>query len=92
MKNWYWIALVMALMAAPLAGRLTSAQEAAKASSLQKSYKVEVDGTKEWVDTKIDVRGGTKLKITAEGKVTYPKKNKSFGPEGIKRGFAERHP
>ena len=80
---------VTAVLAAGLAGASAWAQESGKASALQKSYKVEVDGTKEWVDTKIDVRGGTKLKITAEGTVTYSKKRKTFGPEGIPRGFAD---
>jgi hypothetical protein len=89
MKTWRWTVVALALLAAIVPGRMAAGQEAAKESSLQKSYKVLVDGTKEWVDTKIDVRGGTKLKITAEGTVTYPKKNKSFGPEGIKRGFAD---
>jgi len=59
------------------------------ASSLKSSYTIEVDGSKEWVDTKIDVRGGTKLKITAEGTITYSDKRKTFGPEGITRGFAD---
>ena len=59
------------------------------ASSLKSSYTIEVDGSKEWVDTKIDVRGGTKLKITAEGTITYSGKRKTFGPEGITRGFAD---
>jgi hypothetical protein len=48
-----------------------------------------VDGTKEWTDTKIDVRGGEKLKISADGTITYTDKNKSFGPTGIPRGFAD---
>ncbi len=62
---------------------------AGAASSLKQSYTIEVDGSKEWVDTKIDVRGGTKLKITAEGTITYSNKRKTFGPEGITRGFAD---
>ena len=53
------------------------------------SYRVRVDGSKQWVDSKIDVRGGAKLKITAQGTVTYSSKNKKFGPEGITRGFAD---
>ncbi|MGB9235740.1 MAG: LssY C-terminal domain-containing protein [Terriglobales bacterium] len=58
-------------------------------SSLQSSYTIQVDGSRQWVDTKIDVRGGTKLKITAEGTITYSNKRKTFGPEGITRGFAD---
>jgi hypothetical protein len=63
---------------------------AATALAVAQTYTVEVDGTKEWTDTKIDVRGGEKLKITAEGTITYAdKKNHTFGPAGIDRGFAD---
>ena len=64
-----------------------------------KSYKIEVPGTKEWVDTNIDLRGGTKLRFTATGKITYPAGDQSyesksrtsgtFGPDGLARGFAD---
>jgi hypothetical protein len=53
------------------------------------TYSIEVEGSKQWVDTKIDVRGGAKLKITAEGTITYSDKRKTFGPAGIARGFAD---
>ena len=53
------------------------------------SYTVEVDGTKEWTDSKIDVKGGEKLKITADGTITYTHKKKTFGPKGIPRGIAD---
>ncbi len=53
------------------------------------SYTIEVDGTQKWTDAKIDVRGGEKLKITADGTVTYQQKNKTFGPKGLPRGFAD---
>jgi len=61
----------------------------ANAASPQSSYTIQVDGTKEWTDTKIDVRGGEQLKMTAEGSITYSDKNKTFGPTGIPRGFAD---
>ena len=61
----------------------------AQTAAVQTSYTVQVDGTKEWTDTKIDVRGGEKLKISADGTITYTDKNKSFGPTGIPRGFAD---
>jgi LssY C-terminus len=62
---------------------------AISSQSVQASYTVQVDGTQEWTDTKIDVRGGEKLKFSAEGTITYGQKNKSFGPSGITRGFAD---
>jgi hypothetical protein len=63
-----------------------------------KSYSIEVSGTKEWVDTNIDVRGGAKLRFTADGKITYPADQSyggklrtagTFGPDGLPRGFAD---
>ena len=62
---------------------------AASSQNVQTSYTVQVDGTQEWIDTKIDVHGGEKLKFSAEGTITYGQKNKSFGPSGITRGFAD---
>jgi LssY C-terminus len=66
----------------------------------KKSYKIQVPANKEWVDTKIDLRGGAKLKFTATGQVTYPPGDQSsyeskthtvgtFGPDGLARGFAD---
>ena len=90
------IMLIAALQvaAAPVSSAQDTSGEAtapatSSSSSLQKSYTIDVDGSKEWVDTKIDVRGGTKLKITAEGTITYSDKRKTFGPEGLTRGFAD---
>jgi hypothetical protein len=69
----------------------------AKAGSI-KSYETDVAGTKVWVDTNVDVRGGAKLRFTAIGKITYPPdtsyKGKSrtvgtFGPDGLPRGWAD---
>jgi len=57
--------------------------------SLQTSYTVQVDASQKWTDTKIDLRGGEKLKITAEGTITYTKKQKTFGPTGIPRGLVD---
>ena len=69
------------------------------ASGNQKSYKIEVPGTKQWVDTNIDLRGGAKVKFTATGQITYPSDQTSyesktrtagtFGPDGLGRGFAD---
>lgn len=75
--------------AAQNASTMPSEDKPSAASSLQKSYTFQVDGSKQWVDTKIDVRGGTKLKITAEGTITYSAKRKTFGPAGLARGFAD---
>jgi hypothetical protein len=58
--------------------------------SHQASYSVEVNGTKQWVDTNIDLRRGEKLQITAEGTIDYADTKKNhFGPAGITRSFAD---
>ena len=83
------------VLAGTIAARAQQTSDSAPAASpaqtaaVQTSYTVQVDGTKEWTDTKIDVRGGEKLKISADGTITYTDKNKSFGPTGIPRGFAD---
>jgi hypothetical protein len=73
------------------------AQASAKPGSI-KSYEIEVSGTREWVDTNIDLRGGAKLRFTATGTITYPSDDSStgksrtlgtFGPAGLARGWAD---
>jgi len=59
-------------------------------SSRKGPYTVVVSGSKEWVDTDIDLRRGEKLQITAEGTIAYADAKKNhFGPAGITRGFAD---
>jgi hypothetical protein len=70
----------------------------ASAAPAGKSYTIEISGTKEWVDTNIDLRGGAKIRITATGQITYPADASytgkmhtagTFGPDGLERGFAD---
>ncbi|MGB9204631.1 MAG: LssY C-terminal domain-containing protein [Terriglobales bacterium] len=73
---------------APVMPATTAA--ATSASSPQSSYSLEVSGSKQWMDTNIDLRAGEKLQITAEGTVTYADAKKNhFGPAGITRSFAD---
>ncbi len=65
-----------------------STAEGSKASSSKGSYTVEVSGSMQWMDTNIDLRGGEKLQITADGTITYAKGN-HFGPAGIPRSLAD---
>src|SRR5271157_3819050 len=74
------------------------AQTAPAKAGSNKSYEIDVAGTKEWVDTNIDVRGGAKLRFTATGKITYPpdqsydgklRTTGTFGPNGLARGWAD---
>jgi hypothetical protein len=53
-----------------------------------KTYEIDVDASNQWVDTKIDLRAGAKLHITATGTISYPQGG-SIGPEGQARGFKD---
>jgi hypothetical protein len=65
---------------------------ATPAAAAKAVYNVQVDASREWTDTKIDMRGGETIKITATGTITYTDskgKVKTFGPAGIERGMAD---
>lgn len=62
------------------------------------SHRVNVPGSKQWVDTNIDLRGSAKIRVTATGQMSYPREESyagklrtagSFGPAGLPRGFAD---
>jgi len=58
------------------------------------SYQIDLDAAKQWFDTKIDLRSGEKLRITATGTITYlPDKKhpdgRTFGPDGLERSFGD---
>ncbi len=63
--------------------------------STAKSYEFDIDAAKQWVDTKVDLRAGEKIHLTATGTITYPanesskSKARSFGPDGLTRSFAD---
>ena len=86
-------ALSVLVSASPAATAQTSATDSGGAPRT-----VEVPGTKQWVDTAIDLRGGAKLRFTASGQISYPADDGlagksrtvgSFGPDGLPRGFAD---
>ena len=88
----------LALGAAGMFYPLVRAQTTPGKVSGIKSYEIDVAGTKEWVDTNIDVHGGAKLRFTATGKITYPPDQSytgrsrtlgTFGPDGLARGYAD---
>jgi len=59
-----------------------------------KVYRLDIDATKQWIDTGVDVRGGEKLRASGSGKLTYPPAGKNpdertFGPDGLPRGWAD---
>ncbi len=66
----------------------------AASSANATAYQFDVDATKQWVDTKVDLRQGEKIRLTATGTITYPADKKhpdgrTFGPEGLARGFED---
>lgn len=66
----------------------------APSSASATAYQFDVDATKQWIDTKVDLRSGEKLRFTATGTITYiaDKKHpdgRTFGPEGLPRGFED---
>jgi hypothetical protein len=89
------VAIVAALCAVPAARAQASPGTAAPA----KSYEFDVDASKQWVDTGIDLRAEEKLHISATGTVSYPtpetsktsgkSPEKSFGPDGLARGWSD---
>jgi hypothetical protein len=88
----------LALFAASMTCTASWAQTVPANATFLKTYEIDVPGTKEWVDTNIDVRGGAKLRFTATGQITYPPDQSysgrsrslgTFGPDGLPRGFAD---
>jgi hypothetical protein len=70
------------------------AQSAQTNAAGHQIYRLDIDATKQWVDTGIDVRGGERLRATGSGKITYPPAGKNpeertFGPDGLTRGWAD---
>src|SRR5277367_1310467 len=68
---------------------------AATAVIAGRTYELDIDGGKQWIDTNIDLRAGEKLHITSSGTITSPagdsskSKEQSFGPDGLARGWSD---
>lgn len=90
-------ALVVALSCVAALAHTRSQQSASTAAptSPAKSYEIDIDASKQWVDTNIDLRAGEKIHFTATGTITYPAgqsskpKERSFGPDGLSRSFGD---
>ncbi len=78
---------------------MSTALSVAQGSAGQKSVKIEIPATKQWVDTNVNLRGGAKVRVTATGQITFPSDQSSYesktrtagtsGPDGLARGFAD---
>jgi LssY C-terminus len=80
----------------PLTASATAPSSAAQTSSSgAKSYEFDVAAGKQWVDTNLDLRAGEKLHIIATGTITFPagpsskSKARTFGPDGLTRGWTD---
>src|SRR5580692_826385 len=85
--------LAAAFFSASIAVSAPSAKTQSSPASVT-SYQIDLDAAKQWVDTKIDLRAGEKLRLTATGAITYPADKKhpdgrTFGPNGLPRGFGD---
>jgi hypothetical protein len=87
-----WLGIII-LHGACAAAQAPSQSSASKAP--EKSYEFDIDAAKQWVDTNIDLRSGEKIHIAATGTITYPAnpsaktKERTFGPAGLSRSFAD---
>lgn len=85
------LALLILLAAGCVSAQNTAPQSGSPNAT---SYQVDVDATKQWVDSKIDLRAGEKIKITATGTITYAADKKhpdgrTLGPGGLPRAFED---
>ena len=88
------VRLLAAHSRSPQSASGAKSQSALGNDTTRKTFRVDVDATKEWVDSNVDVRGGETLRVTASGKLTYPPAGKdpnerTFGPDGLERGWAD---
>ena len=107
MEPWKSVGLTLAIVAASCAMPAARAQTShatvpsatTPVATSGKSYELDVDASKQWLDTGIDLRAEEKLRISATGTITYPAADasksagksaaKSFGPDGLARGWAD---
>jgi len=91
-------AVLLMVVAGFLCPALRTGAQTTTTQTAVKSSEFDVPGSKVWVDTNIDVRGGAKLRFTATGKMTYPADTSfagklrtagTFGPAGLPRGFGD---
>jgi LssY C-terminus len=90
------IAISTTILAAAACWLAAAGQQSASPgapSSNATPSQIAVDGSKEWIDTNIDLAAGEKVRFTASGEITYPQQGKSkerkFGPDGLPRGFSD---
>jgi hypothetical protein len=79
--------LATVFSAAPFTARAQAGPDANAPSQIT------INASQQWIDTNIDLRPGEKVRFSASGEITYPQQGKSkertFGPDGLPRGFAD---
>jgi hypothetical protein len=60
-----------------------------QAQTPQKSYEFDVAGTKQWLDTGIDLLAGARISIAASGPIQYPQAQQAATPDGMTRGWKD---
>src|SRR5215469_8302418 len=78
--------LGFAVAARPLAAQSSQATQSDSASATP--TQIDVSVTQTWTDTKMDVRSGEKLQVTATGSANYPD-GASFTADGLSRGWKD---
>ncbi|HEY6273723.1 MAG TPA: LssY C-terminal domain-containing protein [Terriglobales bacterium] len=85
--------IILAAATCCLAANRQQASSAGAPTTNNSSFQITVEGSKQWVDTNIDVRAGEKVRFSATGEVAYAQQGKSqerkFGPDGMARGFSD---
>ena len=95
MKVAFHAGLIAALVLACAPARSQQSAPSTPSASSSKSYEFDIDAAKQWIDTNIDLRAGEKIRFTATGTITFPagqsskSKERSFGPDGLARGFGD---
>jgi hypothetical protein len=89
----YSLLLAMFFVSSP---HSSSAQTSASAAQATANKQFDVDASKQWLDTNVDLHASEKIKLTATGTVTYPpsassksQNSQSFGPDGLGRSFRD---
>jgi len=89
------VRMLLAPLAAFALGLRATGQEPAiqPGAAAPSSFQIAVDASRQWVDTNVDLRAEDSLHFAASGEVTYPEqgksKEKTFGPDGLARSFAD---
>jgi hypothetical protein len=85
----YYSKSLFSILILLLCGELAARAQTPPASSgTPTSYEVDVSPTQSWVDTKIDLQPGEKLRFVVTGEASYAH-GQNFGPDGLPRNWRD---